>query len=75
MPAGFLYAINGEIESRYQEETKRPLASTYKIIRANGFAEQIGAGKIEPDEVVSIQELIVWEFTCFPVSSKVYSVL
>ena len=54
--SSFIFAKNGKTLVTYQAEKRRPLASTVKIILAVEYAEQIVAGKIDPQQKVSLDE-------------------
>lgn len=51
------YAKNGKVEVAHWVDTLMPLASTVKIVIAVEFAQQVAAGKINPQEPISIGEL------------------
>ncbi|WP_347789877.1 serine hydrolase [Solibacillus sp. CAU 1738] len=54
--SSFILAKNGETLISYQADKRRPLASTMKIIIAVEYAEQAAAGKIDPQQKVSLDE-------------------
>ncbi|MGB3465300.1 MAG: serine hydrolase [Cyclobacteriaceae bacterium] len=48
---------NGEVLAAINPEKMMTLASTMKIIVAIEYAEQVAAGKIDPDEMIMLQEV------------------
>lgn len=55
--SSFYFAENNEVKVAYEADTKRPLASTVKILIAVEYAMQIEENQVKKDTLVSLDEL------------------